>query len=84
MQMKFSNFMNSSVDKFHTPKNSKLAKINSLKFMFKTPYLSFCFSTLHFRLSKVAMGALSELENWNFARWQIISFNLKAGVKSSS
>ena len=27
------------VDKFDTPKNSKLAKISSLKFKFKKPYL---------------------------------------------
>ena len=28
------------IDKFDTPQNSKLAKIFSLKFMFKKPYLS--------------------------------------------
>ena len=40
MRIKLSNFMNSFFDKFDTPKNSKLAKISSLKFMFKKPYLS--------------------------------------------
>ena len=39
--MKFRNFMNSLLTKFDTPKNSKLAKISSLKFMFKKAYLSF-------------------------------------------
>ena len=38
--MKFSNFMDSFVDKFDTPKNSKLAKIFGLKVMFKKSYLS--------------------------------------------
>ena len=37
--MKFINFVQ-FVDKFDTPKNSKLAKISSSKFMFKMPYLS--------------------------------------------
>ena len=40
MRIKLSNFMNSFFDKFDTPKNSKLAKISSLKFMFKKPNLS--------------------------------------------
>ena len=33
-------FYEQFVDKFNTPKNSKLAKISSLKFMFKKSYLS--------------------------------------------
>ena len=38
--MKFSNFNEQFVDKFDTPKSSKLVKISSLKFMFQKPYLS--------------------------------------------
>ena len=41
MQIRFSNFYEWFVEKFDTPKNSKLAKISSLKFMFKKAYLSF-------------------------------------------
>ena len=37
MPMKFINFMKSSLTKFDTPKNSKLAKISGLKFIFKKP-----------------------------------------------
>ena len=36
---KFSNFMNRLLKNLIPPKNSKLAKISSLKFMFKRPYL---------------------------------------------
>ena len=38
--MKSDGFMNSLFEKFDTSKNSMLAKISGLKFMFKKPYLS--------------------------------------------
>ena len=40
MRTKFINFVNTFVEKLDTSKNSKLAKISSLKCMFKKPYLS--------------------------------------------
>ena len=38
--MKFRTFMNSLLTNVIAPKSSKLAKISSLNFMFKKPYLS--------------------------------------------
>ena len=38
--MKFINFMNNLLTNFDSPKNSKLEKISSFKFMFKEPYIS--------------------------------------------
>ena len=38
--MKFSNFMNNLLTNFDTPKNSKLEKISSFKFMFKEALIS--------------------------------------------
>ena len=38
--MKFSDFMNNLLTTFDNPKNSKLEKISSFKFMFKEPYIS--------------------------------------------
>ena len=38
--MKFINFYEQFVDKFDTPKYSKLTKISILKFMFNKPYLN--------------------------------------------
>ena len=78
MRMKFISFMNSTfVDKYYTPKNSKLAKISSLKFMLKKSYLSQYFMHGLQQMRAQNLSKTVKSKNSSILLFNVIDFKLR-------